>query len=114
MSASGSYSLFVQVDVNNSIYESNEANNISAGAPGTFTLTQLNFNASSAGMRWTNGGFQLQLDGLDGHGPVIIYASTNLASWTQIYTNPSITGSIQFLDSRATNFPFRFYRAAEQ
>jgi hypothetical protein len=114
MSASGNYTIFVQVDVNNSIYESDEANNISAGAPGTFTLTSLNFNASSAGMRWTNGGFQFQLDGLAGHGPVIIYASTNFVSWTPIYTNPPITGSIQFLDSRATNFPFRFYRAAEQ
>jgi hypothetical protein len=114
MSASGNYTIFVQVDIYNYVYESNESNNISAGAPGTFTLTSLNFNGSSAGTRWTNGGFQLQLDGLDGHGPVIIYASTNLVSWTPIYTNPPITGSIQFLDSRATNFPFRFYRAAEQ
>jgi hypothetical protein len=74
----------------------------------------LRFNTSPAGMKWTSNGFQLQLDWLAGHGPVIIYASTNLASWTPIYTNPPITGSIQFLDSTATNFPFRLYRAAEQ
>jgi hypothetical protein len=56
---------------------------------------------------------QLQLDNLGGCA-VVIYASTNLHLWTPIYTNPPTTGAIQFLDSSATNYPLRFYRAAEQ
>ena len=72
------------------------------------------FDTSTTGLQWTSNGLRLRLGGLTGHGPVVIYASTNLVSWTPIYTNPPITGSIKFLDSRATNFSFRFYRAAEQ
>jgi len=40
MTASGSYTLFVQVDVYNSVPELNKANNISAALPGVFTLIQ--------------------------------------------------------------------------
>jgi uncharacterized repeat protein (TIGR03803 family) len=38
MTASGSYTLFVQVDVYNHIYEQNQPNNISAALPGIFVL----------------------------------------------------------------------------
>ena len=114
MTASGSYTLFVQVDNYNYVFESNETNNILAGVTGSFTLAPMSFNVSSEAMHWTNGGFQMQLDGLHGGGPVIIYASSNLTSWLPIYTNPSAIGSIWFLDSSATNFPLRFYRAVEQ
>jgi hypothetical protein len=62
----------------------------------------------------TNGGFMLQLNGTNTFGPTIIYASTNLLSWTPIYTSPPTPNSIQFLDPSATNFPARFYRAVEQ
>jgi hypothetical protein len=112
LGGSYAYTLFVQVDIYNNLYESNETNNISSPVTVRF-LPPFRFNTSSAGMRWTSNGFQLQLDGLAGSG-LVIYASTNLKSWTPIYTNPTATGSIQFLDSNATNFPFRFYRAAEQ
>jgi hypothetical protein len=108
----GSYTLFVQADIYNYVYESNETNNISSAV--TIRLVPpLNFNTSPSEMQLTGSGFQLQLDGLAGSG-VIIYASTNLIFWTPVYTNPTASGSIQFLDSNATNFPFRFYRATEQ
>ena len=80
---------------------------------GAILASPLSFNPSLAGMHWTSHGFQLQLDGLAGSG-LVIYASTNLESWLPIYTNPTASGSIQFLDSNATNFPSRYYRAAEQ
>jgi hypothetical protein len=105
------YTLFVQVDTYNYVYESNKSNNI-AGPVTVRVMPPLVFNASPAGMRWTSNGFQLQLDGLAGS--LVIYASTNLTSWTPIYTNPTASGSIQFIDFHATNFPLRFYRAAEQ
>jgi subtilase family serine protease len=112
VSGIGNYTLFVQADIYDWIYESNETNNISS--PVTVRLLPpLSFNTSATGMRWTSNGFRLQVDGLAGSG-LIIYASTNLVSWTPIYTNSSGTGTIQFLDSRATNFPVRFYRAVEQ
>jgi PKD repeat protein len=72
------------------------------------------FDTSPAGLRWTKSGLELQLDGLTELGPVVIYASSNLVSWTPIYTNPPIASPIQFLDPTATNLPFRFYRAAQQ
>ena len=72
------------------------------------------FDPSASGLHWTNGNFGLTLNWLSGHGPVIIYGSTNLFNWMPIYTNPPIIGSLQFFDSAATNFPFRFYRAMEQ
>ena len=39
MSANGNYTLFVQVDSGNSIYEANLGDKVSAGVSGTFTLT---------------------------------------------------------------------------
>jgi len=106
----GNYTLFAQADLYNWIYESNETNNISS--PVTVRLLPpLSFNTT--GMRWTSNGFQMQLDGLAGGG-LVIYASTNLVSWTPIYTNPTATGSILFLDSSATNSRVRFYRAIEE
>ncbi len=57
------------------------------------------------------GGFTLQVDGAVDIASVVIYASTDLANWTPIITNPPVTGSFQFLDTSATNWHFRFYRA---
>gem|GEM_PF-971276 len=42
-----------------------------------------------------------------------IDASTNLLNWQPILTNPvDVSGTLQFTDVLATNFPHRFYRAA--
>jgi hypothetical protein len=95
--------------------------------PLAFTEIQSIYNAASAGMcnglifdaappglQWTQNGLRLQLGGPTELGPIVIYASTNLSSWTPIYTNPPAASPIQFLDSSATNFRARFYRAAPQ
>lgn len=62
----------------------------------------------------TENGFLLHLTGLTGHGSVVIFASSDLASWTPIYTNAPLLAPIVFLDSAPTNYPARFYRAVEQ
>jgi hypothetical protein len=62
----------------------------------------------------TTNGFSMQLSGLNGTGPVVIYASTNLLNWMPIFTNPAFTGTIPYIDSAATNFLQRFYKATEQ
>jgi hypothetical protein len=66
------------------------------------------------GVQPTNGGAWLQLNGTNSLGPTTIYASTNLLSWLPVCTNPPTSGPIYYLDTAATNFPFRFYRYVEQ
>jgi hypothetical protein len=56
----------------------------------------------------------LTVTNLSGHGPIIIYSSTDLRSWQPLLTNPPVLGAFQFLDPNATNFPVRFYRAVEE
>jgi len=66
------------------------------------------------GSGWTNGGFRFRASGFTSHGPAVISASTNLLNWQPPYTNAALTGDLQYFDTTATNFPRRFYRAAEQ
>ena len=78
------------------------------------TLSPLQINSGSANLQLTTNGFQMQISGLNGSGPVIIFASTNLIDWIPLFTNPAFNGTLPFLDPAATNFHFRFYRANEQ
>jgi alpha-L-rhamnosidase len=72
------------------------------------------FNSGSTNLQMTVNGFQMQVFGQDGTSPVVIFASTNLFDWLPVFTNPAHLGTIQFIDPAATNFPRRFYKAAEQ
>ncbi len=45
---------------------------------------------------------------------VVIEASSDLTNWVPIYTNLDSTGSISFMDTSATNYPYRYYRAHTQ
>src|SRR6185369_1633847 len=40
----------------------------------------------------------------------VFEASTNLVNWTRLGVRTNLNGSIQFSDSKATNFAKRFYR----
>jgi hypothetical protein len=62
----------------------------------------------------TDTGLVLHVIGLTSHSNVIVQASTDLSSWTDIYTNAPVTGGWQFLDVVATNQSQRFYRVDEQ
>jgi hypothetical protein len=42
----------------------------------------------------------------------VFEASTNLVNWTRLGVRTNLTGSIQFADSKATNYAKRFYRVA--
>ena len=72
------------------------------------------FNNGSTSLLFTTNGLQLQLNGVYATNSVILYASTDLVSWLPILTNAATTGSAKFVDSAATNWPQRFYRATEQ
>jgi hypothetical protein len=80
----------------------------------TVIRSTLRLDASSAALQLGNAGFSLTLQDLSGHGPVILYASSNLLHWEPILTNPPVLGVLQLLDAGATNLPARFYRAAEE
>ena len=72
------------------------------------------FNIASSEPWMPGASFKLQLDNLSGHGLVIISSSSDLMTWTPIYTNPPVSGSLQFLVPTSTNLPASFYRAVEQ
>lgn len=98
---------------------------LSFSATGTKTLRAASSTLTSAisapfeivpliGLKWSNAGFLIQLNGTNSLAPTTISASTNLFFWIPIYTNAPTNGSIQFLDSSATNYPVRFYRIVVQ
>jgi alpha-tubulin suppressor-like RCC1 family protein len=62
----------------------------------------------------TSSGFALCVNLLSGHGPIIIYASTDLMNWVPLHTNAAVLGTLQFVDGSVTNVPVRFYEAVEQ
>ncbi|HSY19622.1 MAG TPA: immunoglobulin domain-containing protein [Candidatus Acidoferrales bacterium] len=88
------------------------------GTPVTTNVTLMvqmpYFDTPPTNMFMSSQGFNFQLGGLTGHGPVIVFASTDLLVWLPIFTNPPATGSLHILDTNAVYLPFRFYRAAEQ
>ena len=78
----------------------------------TLWVGQFGIGTGPGNLYFSNG-FNLNLDGILTTNPVVIFGSTDLVNWLPVYTNPPTTGSIQFLDLMATNFPARFYRARE-
>jgi hypothetical protein len=65
-------------------------------------------------IQWTSNGFVVELNGTNTPNSTIISASTNLTSWTPIYTNGPTNGAIIFLDSDSARFPRRFYRIRQE
>ena len=62
----------------------------------------------------TETGLSLHVIGLTSHSNLIVQVSTDLASWTDIFTNPPVTGAWQYVDPEATNSAQRFYKVREQ
>jgi len=80
----------------------------------TLTVPPFLFATGQTNLQMTAAGFKFQVEGAGGSGIVLIEASTNFTDWTPILTNPPASAPVQFLDSSATNFPVRFYRAQEE
>jgi hypothetical protein len=72
------------------------------------------FNTASANFGFTTNGFRLQVEGVFATNFLVIHASTNLSNWVPILTNGPATGSVSLVDTAATNWPMRFYKAAQQ
>jgi hypothetical protein len=43
----------------------------------------------------------------------VLQASTNLTTWMPLTTNLAATNWFNFIDPKATNFPYRFYRVLQ-
>jgi hypothetical protein len=73
---------------------------------------QLDMSASGLGLG--PDGFRFRVLGAVGTNPVVVYATGGLSNWQPVLTNTPASGVVPFLDQAATNFPSRFYRAAQQ
>jgi len=67
----------------------------------------------TAGGYLVDSGFQLELSGIAGK-TYVFQATTDFMNWIPVGTNIAATNIINFLDTTATNFPYRFYRAVER
>jgi hypothetical protein len=70
-------------------------------------------NIVSSTLKMTAGGFNIQLSGPSGSN-YVIEASTDLKNWVPISTNAAPSGIVSYMDTDATNYPSRFYRARIQ
>ena len=86
-----------------------------ASSPGWATATSAAFAiVPLIGAQWTSNGFVLSLNGSNSPLSTIVSASTNLVSWTPIYTNAPTNGAIIYLDPASKAFPFRFYNILQR
>ncbi|HWY76767.1 MAG TPA: immunoglobulin domain-containing protein, partial [Verrucomicrobiae bacterium] len=87
------------------------------GVGGAFGRVVLNYNLvtgtnlsvptiSKTGM--TNGAFRFHISGITNK--FVVQVSTNLTSWISLSTNPAPVYQFDYIDSRSSNFPTRFYR----
>jgi hypothetical protein len=74
-------------------------------------VTRVSILTGALGM--TNSGFQLQLI-KPANSNCVLEASVDLRTWTPIYTNTSVSTNVSYLDTAATNFVARYYRARLQ
>lgn len=94
----------VAVDADGNVYVADTANStIRKGYPVPRILV------SDPSPNFFEGHFSFSLTGA-GSRPVLVEASTDLATWLPIWTNSS-TGPLSFQDPQTGNYPKRFYRA---
>ena len=77
------------------------------------SVTVEDWTATASGQILANGSFELSLIGPPGH-TYVIEATTNLTTqfWMPVSTNETTVGGVlQFLDTDATNYSHRFFRA---
>ena len=104
----GPFNVSVNATVAASAFRTNYNNSVAATA--LFFITPVQFTTANF---VTDGQFQLGFLGITGNN-YVLQASTNLVNWTAISTNIAPTNAFYLFDSKATNFPHRFYRVLQQ
>lgn len=87
---------------------------IATSPPAVLRVAPPYFDVSSGATRMTPQGFESRILGAEGPAATVVYASTNLKSWSPICTNPPVTGPIAFSDPAGTNLSHRFYKVQFQ
>jgi hypothetical protein len=85
------------------------------GYNGAFGVASLNFSLVTPGLLTPMGltaqrANRLRLIGQPAM-RFTLQTSSNLVNWTPLVTNTSTTGTFDYIDTRSTNAPRRFYRA---
>jgi uncharacterized repeat protein (TIGR03806 family) len=104
---SGMLSLKTNATVSANAFEATFNNSVVASAQFVFVLP--NFTSAS----FLNGQFQMGYVGGIGSN-YVLQATTNFSNWTFISTNNATNNYFNLFDSKATNFPYRFYRVLQQ
>ena len=105
---SSTFNLMSNVTVSAFALETNFNNSIAVSS--LFLVQPLYF--SSVGFL-TNQQLQLGFVGVTSSN-YVLQATTNFTTWTPISTNIAMTNAFNFLDPKATNFPYRYYRILQQ
>ena len=105
---SGTFSLSNSATISASAFETNFNN--SASAVAAFVVVRPLYFSSEG---FSNSVFRLRFSGSAGSN-YVLEASTNFVDWTPLSTNQAATNVFDVFDSRATNFPYRFYRMLVQ
>ena len=104
---SSAFNLFNSTTVTASAFKTNLVN--SANVSAAFNLQPLYFTSQA----FTNGMFRLSLAAAKGSN-YVLEASTNLTTWTPLFTNVPTTNLFDLFDTNATDYEHRFYRVREQ
>ncbi|HYG22902.1 MAG TPA: Ig-like domain-containing protein [Verrucomicrobiae bacterium] len=98
-SSSGVTTVSLELDAEQAMY---------SGAP---ILLPLTLSLASATNLQT--GHMVKLKGLSGTGPVVIYATTNLAEWDVVWSNSPPASQFEFHDPQSVGEAGRFYKAIQ-
>ncbi|HXR03368.1 MAG TPA: chitobiase/beta-hexosaminidase C-terminal domain-containing protein, partial [Verrucomicrobiae bacterium] len=101
------FNLTSNVTVSAAAFETNYFNSIAVSAQ--FIVPPVQFLSEN----FTNGVFQMQFLGSIGSN-YVLQVSSNLMSWTPLFTNPATTNVLNFMDPKSSNYPSRFYRVLQQ
>jgi hypothetical protein len=104
----GTFNLTNTATVRANAFKTGFTNSVAATA--LFTLRPP-FQFTSGGF-FTNNTFQMPVSGLAGK-TYYLQATTNFINWVSLSTNIAPSNSFYLLDSNATSFMYRFYRAVE-
>jgi hypothetical protein len=114
---SGPFMLATNTMVSANAFEAGFNNSIAATAsftivPGAF-FTPLGFVTGVTPLGTTVSGFDLEFSGVTGN-TYIIQATSDFVNWFSLVTSGPVAQPFYFIDSGASNAPYRFYRALQQ
>jgi uncharacterized repeat protein (TIGR03806 family) len=101
------FNLTSNATVSASAFRTGYVNSVAASA--LFFVQPVQFTSQG----FSNGTFWMQFLGAPGSNYILL-ASTNLANWSPLVTNPATTNLLNFIDPSSSNFPNRFYRVLQQ